>query len=93
MKFTHEMLKAVPAGKVFAMGVAFDREDQLNLARTGKLLLWVCGKGHGYNDWAMYAHYLENGVDFVLAQGDKVFPAYGRAVFDAEDDVWEEFRN
>ena len=38
----------------------------------GKKLLWVARRGGGPSDWAIYTHWQEMGIDYVLSNGDKV---------------------
>ena len=73
---TLEELKAIPAGKVFATGILPNNPDGLYMESApgllDRMLLWVAIKGYGYDDWSIYTHWEEKGIDWVKEQGDKV---------------------
>lgn len=69
---TVEKLKAIAPGTMFATGKAFDNEDGVFMANTGKMLKWIAVKGHGYDDWCIYAHLAEHDEAYIRSQGDKV---------------------
>lgn len=69
---TLEKLKKIKPGSIFATGCAMDMENGVFMANTGKLLRWVAVKGHGYDDWSIYAHFAAHSKEFIKSQGDKV---------------------
>lgn len=68
---TLQQLKEMPAGNIFATGIAIDDEDGLFMANTGRELRWVAVRG-GIYDWAIYCHLADKGEDWIKRQGDKV---------------------
>jgi len=70
---TVEMLKDMPPGTVFATGEIENSPEGLFMINNniGRKLLWAAKRGHIY-DWAIYCYWAENGLDFVLSNGDKV---------------------
>lgn len=68
---TLQTLKDMKPGQIIASGVMADVPDGLYMAGTGRNLLWVAKRG-GIHDWAIYCHFQENGVDYVISNGDKV---------------------
>lgn len=94
MKITLDMFNQIPAGDVFASGIAENNEQGLFMTTSdaGNLLLWVAKKGYA-NDWTMYCHWLGKGHDFVLNNGDKVFDRNNRdRVLKTDDEVNKLFR-
>lgn len=69
-----ETLKSLPIGEVFAQGVATNSPEGVYMTdeNLGKKMIWVAKKGHGHNDWCIYIHWLEKGLNFVIQNGDKV---------------------
>jgi hypothetical protein len=64
-------LEQMPAGTIFATGLALDNEDGLFISNTGKELRWVAVVG-GNIDWSIYCYYAERSMDWIKAHGDKV---------------------
>ena len=71
---TLQYLKQIEPGAIFAKGVAPNNPDGLYMieAHFNRPLLWIAKKGHGYDDWCIYVHWEDNGIDFVKTNGDKV---------------------
>lgn len=67
-----KMLIDMPAGIMFATGVAMDEPDGLFLANTGKKLRWVAIRSNSQGDWAIYCHLASWSIDEVARNGDKV---------------------
>lgn len=63
---------ALNKDRVIATGVALDNELGINMTGSGRELRWVAVRGHGYFDWAIYCHYAEYDIDYIMAHGDKV---------------------
>ena len=61
----------IEPGIIFATGEMADSPLGLNLSNSGLQLRWVAKKGYA-NDWAIYAHFAINSVEFVADHGDKV---------------------
>lgn len=70
---TLEQLKQMPEGTVFATGVVENSPDGIYMTNNdvGRKLVWVAKRG-GIEDWAIYIHWANNGVEYATHQGDKV---------------------
>lgn len=69
---TLEKLKTIAPGTIFATGEAMDNEDGVFLASTDKRIKWIAIKGHGHDDWCIYAHFATHDDQYIKTQGDKV---------------------
>lgn len=71
---TIERLKQIQPGEIISQGTTANSPEGILMTDydIGKELLWIAKKGHGYDDWCIYAHWAENGLDFVITNGDKV---------------------
>lgn len=71
---TLEKLHVIKPGTIFAQGVAENSPAGLYMVDSdiGKKLLWIAKKGYGYDDWVIYCHWEENGLEYVKERGDKV---------------------
>lgn len=89
---TVNLFALVPAGKIFATGIAPDSPEGLNMTGGGRMLAWIAKKGEA-NDWCVYTHYSSHDIDFLSMQGDKV---HDRKNIDnillIDDYVWEKYR-
>ena len=68
---TVEMLKAMPAGTIFASGLTTDNADGLNMNNSGKFVKWVACRG-GIHDWAIYCCLGVESNQYIKDFGDKV---------------------
>lgn len=66
-------LKEMEKGTIFATGEIENSPEGLYMINKyqGKKLLWIAKRG-GIEDWAIYTHWAENGMQFVIENGDKV---------------------
>lgn len=73
-ELTIEKLESIRNGEIIAQGVVSNSPKGVFITQEykGRELLWVAKKGHGYNDWAIYIHWADYGLDYVLTNGDKV---------------------
>jgi hypothetical protein len=71
MELTFERLKKMAPYTIFVTGYAFDKQDDLFMANTGKKLRWIAVRGN-YHDWAIYCHFAEHDEEWVRRHGDKV---------------------
>lgn len=66
----------IEPGTMFAQGIALNQPGGLYMESAphlqGKELQWVAKKGYGYDDWSIYCHWAEHGLQYVLDHGDKV---------------------
>ena len=72
-KLTIEMLQNMPAGKVFAHGIARNKKGELWMTDVypNRRLIWAAKRG-GIDDWAIYTHWESKGLDFCVNMGDKI---------------------
>jgi hypothetical protein len=68
---TIEKLKIMPPGLVFATGTSNDSPDGLFMANTNRQLRWVAVRGE-IHDWAIYCHFADKDVQWIMRYGDKV---------------------
>ena len=68
---TLEQLKSMEPHTVIATGIANDDPAGLFMANTNRELRWVAKRG-GIHDWAIYCHFSDKSVEWILRQGDKV---------------------
>lgn len=71
-KLTVEKLKAIVPGTRFATGQQMDSPNGINIANTGNWLKWIAVKGHGHDDWCIYAHFASMDDAYIVSAGDKV---------------------
>jgi len=82
----------IPDGEMFATGRSVDSPEGLHMARTNRELIWVAKKGHA-NDWCVYVHFAEHGVQGVLSYGDKIYDKGNiDKLFVVTDEVWARYR-
>ncbi len=69
---TLQELKDMKPG-VFACGMTTNDEKGVYMTdtRKGDNMYWVAQRG-GIHDWAIYIHWVENGLDYCRKHGDKV---------------------
>lgn len=92
MKYTKELYDEIPKHTTFAVGTCFDDPSGINMTKSGNLLLWVARKGE-INDFSVYTHYLEKGIEWILKSGDKVCSTTNLTnILDCDDDVWCHYR-
>jgi len=70
--FTLEELHLLPPNEIFATGTILDNENGLFMTGSNKELRWVAVTG-AIGDWAVYCHFVENSVEWIKNQGDKVY--------------------
>jgi hypothetical protein len=91
--FTIDDLKNMKPGTIIAQGVIENSPEGLYMSSSniGKKLLWVAKCGDA-NDWAIYTHWEENGLAYVLSNGDKVSKYNVAKLVPCTDDVLEAYR-
>jgi hypothetical protein len=91
MQITLQILNEIPKGEVFR--VVTTRIQRMHDPMKAELT-FVCKKGHGNNDWAIYCHYSYKGVAFIEEQGDKVTsPDIIQSICPCDEDVLSLYRN
>lgn len=70
---TLEEFKKIPDGEVIASGILPNKPGGIYMTnnRLGDPLIWVAIKGF-CDDWAIYCHWEENGIEYVKTNGDKI---------------------
>lgn len=70
---TLDLLKSMEPDSIISWGIIPNHPEGLYMtdSNIGKELIWVAKRG-GYHDWAIYTHWAEKGIDYVLTNGDKV---------------------
>ena len=66
-------LKDMPQGTVFAHGETENSPDGIYMTNSdiGRKMIWAAKRGN-IHDWAIYIHWAESGIKYVLSNGDKV---------------------
>jgi hypothetical protein len=84
--------KKIPPGEVFRTVVTkYHTVERLN--DEWPELMFVCKKGHGYDDWAIYCHFPERGAEWIREHGDKVTGERNiRSIFPCSDEVFALYR-
>lgn len=70
---TLDKLKSMEPEAIIATGTIQNHPDGLYMTNEniGKELLWVAKRGY-YHDWAIYCHWADSSMDYVLTNGDKI---------------------
>lgn len=70
---TLQELKDMKPGIVFAHGTTTNDPQGVYMTDNdfGKPLIWAAKRG-GIHDWAIYIHWADNGLQYVIEHGDKV---------------------
>lgn len=92
-EMTIEEFREIPAGEIFRV-VTTKYHTVVRVKGEWPTLTFVCKKGHGYDDWAIYCHFPERGVDWIATNGDKVtMESNIRAIFPCDDEVYKLYRS
>jgi hypothetical protein len=89
---TIQEFKEIPPREIFRTVITkYHTVERLNGAWPK--LMFVCKKGLGYDDWAIYCHFPERGVEWIRDHGDKVVGERNiRSVFPCSDEVFALYR-
>ena len=70
---TIEQLKEMPPGTVFAQGEIENSPNGVYMTDTnvGRKMIWVAKRGY-IHDWAIYIHWANMGIEYIISNGDKV---------------------
>ena len=91
---TSEQLRQLLPNSIIASGIIKNNPDGLFMttSRLGDNLMWVAKKGT-IDDWAIYIHWEESGIDFVISNGDKVTNIdYIKKLVPCSDEVLQMYR-
>lgn len=86
--------RTIPAGSIIASGEIENSPQGIYMtdSRLGDKMIWVAKKGYA-NDWCIYIHWAENGIDYALSNGDKVNNDSNiRKLVPCENDVFNSYR-
>lgn len=74
-QLTSDELDRMPANSVFAHGTVSNGPDGVymtsNPEDAGRQLMWAAVRGYA-SDWAVYIHWAEVGLGYVVSNGDKI---------------------
>ena len=89
---TLQAFKEIPHGEIFrVVTTKYHTVERFN--GEWPELMFVCKKGHGYDDWAIYCHFPVRGVDWIREHGDKVTGESNiRSIFPCSDEVFALYR-
>lgn len=88
-ELTAKALEEMEPGKIIATGTgiypAFHKEKEIR---------WVAVRGKGAPDWALYYHFSENDLQYILDSGDKANgEAIIRKLVPCDDSAWNMYRH
>lgn len=91
--WTKKEFLIMPYSEVFATGTVINSPEGLYMTNSniGKEMTWVAKKG-GADDWAMYAGWTENGVEWITASGDKVPPLSAQKLLNCNSQMLKCYR-
>lgn len=90
-----ETLQNSTDGVVIATGIVQNNEGGVYMTdfRKNDDLRWVAKVGSGYADWAIYIHWAEHSLEWVLQNGDKVTTqAYIKKLVPCDDEALKLYR-
>ena len=79
---------------VFASGEIENSPDGIFMTSSniGKKLLWIAKRG-GIHDWAIYCHWADKGIEYVISNGDKVTsPQNIKKLVPCDDEAFSMYR-
>lgn len=93
-KLTMEMLENAEPNSILFKGEIEDSPDGFHINRTGKMLKYVVCRG-GVADWTIYAEdcYRDMSYEEVKRVGHKIMIENAKKVIEAEEEVWNRWRN
>jgi hypothetical protein len=94
MNLDLEHFNKIEDGNIIMVGQIENSPDKIYMTdmNIGKMLLWVAKKGFG-NDWTIYTHWAENGINNVLTNGDKIInKEYIKKLTNCTDEILNLYR-
>lgn len=91
---TLQKLKDMKPGVVFANGLTTNDPEGIYMTNEekGRPLMWAAKRG-GIHDWAIYIHWADMGLKFVVEHGDKVTgPANIKKLVPCDDEAFSMYR-
>jgi hypothetical protein len=91
---TIEQFNTFLPGRVFASGILPNSPDGLFMTNEliDKELRWVAKKGN-INDWAIYCHWSDKSVEWIMNYGDKVCSETNiKRCVPCDDEVFKQYR-
>lgn len=84
-------LESMEPRQVISTGVMPDTPLGIHMTGSGRELRWVAVRGR-VPDWAVYCHWAERSIEWILGQGDKVPKEYARRLVPCSDEVLARYR-
>jgi hypothetical protein len=91
---TLQELKDMKPGIVFAHGTTVNAPTGIYMTNEdkGRELLWAAKRG-GIHDWAIYIHWADKGLKYVVEHGDKVTsPGNIKKLVPCDDEAFSMYR-
>lgn len=87
-----DTFRTIPAGEIFRT-VTTKYHTIERVKGEYPELTFVCKKGHGYDDWAIYCHFPDKEIEWIAENGNKVMTERNiRAIFPCDDEVYKLYR-
>ena len=91
MELTPEILEQIAPGEIFRVVTT---KIQRMYEPLKAELTFVCKKGRGANDWAIYCHHSYQPLSFIETNGDKVHSEdIIRSICPCNDEAYKLYRN
>lgn len=89
---TFEEFQNIPKGEIFRIVTTkYHTVERVNGIYPE--LTFICKKGFGHDDWAIYCHYPERGIEWISENGDKVVGETNiRSIFPCDDEIYRRYR-
>ena len=84
----------MPPHACFATGTAINHPEGLYMVNSdiGRELIWAAKRGF-IDDWCIYVHWADSGLDYVLNNGDKITNArYIKQLVPCTDQAFARYR-
>ena len=91
---TIEEYNLIPNNSIIAKGVIPNSPEGIFMTehRKGDNLIWIAKKSY-YGEWAIYVHWEDNGEEYVLNYGDKLYsPPDIKKLIPCDDEVFNLYR-
>lgn len=93
---TEDLLKQMPAGTIFAEGVARNAPGELYMTNTkeGNNLKWIAVRGKGYHDWVIYCNWETDPWtnEMIAMHGSKIPRRLAEKLIKADKSGWKLYR-
>lgn len=87
---TFEEFKQIPPGQV--VRIVITEHEKVQFGKLGSLM-FVVKKGYGRDDWCIYYHLEERGLDYIKRQGDKLTSKQAiMDIFPCDEETFNRYR-